>query len=239
MLGHLPALLPSTIKRVARALFTKPGPPEPSEKHDWEFWWQQTQWLDLWKKPRVKAKCFEYWKSFRHLDDIRASVPIDEKTCILDVGCGLASVLHYLPGRRIGVDPLGERYKTIYDYPFEVIGAPGEALPFPDSSFDVVFCSNCIDHTTDPEKVIEEIRRILRSSGHFILTCEVFASNEGVRNVGHPYSFTAERFLALPAGFERLAHWVSPWYGMRNYVVGKAPTTQEEHIQLLKKPDHS
>ena len=99
-------------------------------KYDWEFKWQKDLWLDLWKTQAVQDKCLEYWRAFRHLDDIRSIINFNEHTNVLDVGCGLSSVLHYLPGKRVGVDPLADRYKAIYKYPFEVVLANGEQLPF-------------------------------------------------------------------------------------------------------------
>jgi SAM-dependent methyltransferase len=205
-------------------------------KENWEFSWQQTNWLSLWRQSEVKAKCLDYWNRYRHLGDIRARLDLTDQTTVLDVGCGFSSVLHYLPGRRFGLDPLGARYKSVYDYPFEVVEFPGEDIPFPNEFFDVVFCSNCIDHTSVPAKVMKEILRVLRASGHFIPTCEVFPSDRGIRNAGHPHSLTIESFLALPVGFKLLEQWVSPWYGLRGYALGENPTGRYEHILLLQRP---
>src|SRR5205814_9711167 len=126
------------------------------------------------------------------LDDIKDLAAIDDDSEILDVGCGLSSVLHFVPGRRTGADPLGDRYRSIYQYPFEVVQAPGESLPFDDDRFDVVFSSNCLDHTSDPEQVLVEIRRVLRPGGHFALTAEIYPEDLGERNLGHPHTFTIE-----------------------------------------------
>lgn len=38
-------------------------------------------------------------------------------------------------------------------------------LPFPDATFDGVFCSNMLEHTPDPEGVFDEIERVLRPGG--------------------------------------------------------------------------
>src|SRR5690348_16430179 len=122
----LRSLLPKPLRRLGSRVLDRLGS-RSNQKSNWEFEWQQMQWLELWKTPEVQAKCLEYWQQFRHLNDIRALVPLSEETRILDVGCGLSSVLHYLPGHRTGVDPLGKRYRSIYVYPFEVLAAPGES----------------------------------------------------------------------------------------------------------------
>ena len=41
----------------------------------------------------------------------------------------------------------------------------GTRLPFPDRSFDGVFCSNMLEHTPTPERIFDEIERVLRPGG--------------------------------------------------------------------------
>jgi SAM-dependent methyltransferase len=207
-------------------------------KENWEFRWQAAKWAAIFRRPESQAKCHEYWVRFRHLDEIRTLVPMGADTSILDVGCGISTVLHFLPGRRCGVDPLADRYKTIYDYPagLDIRRAYAETLPFPDGSFDAVFCSNCIDHTTDPAKAVGEIERVLRPGGRLVLTCEVFATDPGQRNAGHPHGLTAEKLRGLVAGFSPIAAWEEPWIGLRAYVLGEPATAQREHILLVGKP---
>lgn len=44
------------------------------------------------------------------------------------------------------------------------------SLPFPDASFDVVLCTEVIEHTTDPRQAVEELSRVLRPSGILVVT---------------------------------------------------------------------
>src|SRR5262250_2913716 len=60
--------------------------------------------------------------------------------------------------------------------------------------------------TSQPDSP-SRVRNVLRPTGHFVLTCEIFPSDLGVRNAAHPHSFTADRFLALFLGFKVLEHW--------------------------------
>lgn len=210
-------------------------------KEDWEFDWQRTEWCSLYQNPETKEKVLEYWNNFRHLNDIRRHVAITGDTRILDVGCGISTVLHYLPGRRYGIDPLAERYKSIYEYPkeIEIRSGYGEAIPFTDGYFDIVISSNCIDHTENPVKTMGEMRRVLKPGGHVLLTCEVFNASLGERNAGHPHSLTLHELETLTNGFETVEKWDSPWYGLQNYVLGRPATSQREHIFLLKKPSRT
>jgi 2-polyprenyl-6-hydroxyphenyl methylase / 3-demethylubiquinone-9 3-methyltransferase len=43
----------------------------------------------------------------------------------------------------------------------------GEALPYPDHSFDLVFCCDVLEHVRDVAKVVAEISRVLRPGGVF------------------------------------------------------------------------
>lgn len=48
--------------------------------------------------------------------------------------------------------------------------ADGESLPFPDDSFDVVLCNHGLEHMTDKQKAISEMRRVLKKGGVLGLT---------------------------------------------------------------------
>src|SRR5687767_2416445 len=45
-----------------------------------------------------------------------------------------------------------------------VVGSVLE-LPFPDASFDAALCTEVIEHTTDPERAVSELCRVLRPGG--------------------------------------------------------------------------
>ncbi|HWV30985.1 MAG TPA: bifunctional 2-polyprenyl-6-hydroxyphenol methylase/3-demethylubiquinol 3-O-methyltransferase UbiG [Dyadobacter sp.] len=44
----------------------------------------------------------------------------------------------------------------------------GEHLPYPDASFDCVFCCDVLEHVADLPKVISEISRVLKPNGVFL-----------------------------------------------------------------------
>ena len=54
--------------------------------------------------------------------------------------------------------PSGENY-------FPVMIYDGRTLPFEDSSFDVVFSSNVLEHIPDLQKTLSEIRRVMKVNG--------------------------------------------------------------------------
>jgi ubiquinone/menaquinone biosynthesis C-methylase UbiE len=183
-----------------------------------------------------EAKVLQYWKEYRYLDDIQRICQIDDSKTVLDIGCGISSVLHFVRGRRFGIDPLAEEYAKIYDYPPELTirRGFGEKVPFPDKFFDVVFCSNVLDHTTDPERTLEEISRVLKRDGHFVMTVEIF-EDKAERDLSHPHSLTREDVEALlgrrfVVEFER----TSPWMWLMSYVDGSKEVIGEQLVMVMR-----
>lgn len=149
----------------------------------------QTRWAEEFKEN--KSKVLEYWQRYRYLEEINKICEIQNNTRILDVGCGISTILHFLDGEKYGIDPLADEYQKLYNYPPEINIQKGfgENIPFADEYFDIVFCSNALDHVTDPEKTINEIYRVLKTGGYFVLTVEIFP-RKTARNLAHPHSLT-------------------------------------------------
>lgn len=235
LLGRL-AAVPSShpLKRIARALRLNRWVPWISNKYYSELGWQN-RWAPVFQANVEKVR--QYWREYRYFDEILRIVQPGDDTRILDVGCGISTVLHFLPGRRFGIDPLAEEYKRIYRYPsgIEVRRGFGEAIPFPDGYFDVVFCSNVLDHTTDPPRVVKEIDRVIRAAGYLVLTVEIFPSVRE-RDLSHPHAFTREQVRALLDGsFETVFAKQSPWIMLLHYVDGSMKREGEQLVLVGRK----
>jgi len=63
----------------------------------------QATWARQFRRERAKA--LEYWRRYRYFDEILMLIQPGQKR-ILDVGCGISTVLHFLDGERVGIDPL-------------------------------------------------------------------------------------------------------------------------------------
>lgn len=104
-----------------------------------------------------------------------------EGKTVLDVGCGAAGKsLYYLKmgaDRVTGVD-IVETYereamklaaKLGYTRYFNFVCASADELPYPDSSFDTIIMNDAMEHVSDPEAVLRELRRVVKPNGHIFI----------------------------------------------------------------------
>lgn len=126
----------------------------------------------------------------RYLEDLKAELDfIGELPAgrVLDVGCGLGFLLSGISANweRHGVEVSAfaaehaSRYGKIYQGYLEDAG-------YPDAFFDLVVIYHVIEHVQDPQKLIMEIRRILKPGGWLILGTPDFDSG-AARRYGENY----------------------------------------------------
>lgn len=112
------------------------------------------------------------------LNKVLALLPMNIKT-VLDVGCSSAiltsQIKKALPKAKItGVDSYRgaiEFAKTKYKN-LNLIVADAHKLPFRDKSFDLVICTETLEHVTDPKKCLTEIKRVLKKNGKAIISMD-------------------------------------------------------------------
>jgi ubiquinone/menaquinone biosynthesis C-methylase UbiE len=90
----------------------------------------------------------------------------------LDLGCGdgrltVAVSAASLVGADVSAVALARARKLGIE---TVELTPGAPLPFPDSSFDLVLCSETIEHVLDVQLFLSEVRRVLGPGGRLGLT---------------------------------------------------------------------
>lgn len=201
----------------------------------------QTFWAGKFKNKDTQDKVLELWRKYRYLDKIKEICRFRRDTKVLDVGCGISTVLHYVEGERYGIDPLADEYLKLYKYPkgIEVQKAVGEGLPFPSDYFDVAFCSNVLDHTDEPAKVVGEISRVLKEGGYFILVVDVFPPGfKREDDPAHPHTLSKEDTLSLVRqDFQAVFEKVSLSFGEAAYAVygGREEDKKEELVLILRR----
>ena len=96
---------------------------------------------------------------------------------ILEIGCGIGTdLVRFAQGGAevTGVDlsetaiDLAKQNAALHSVPANMIVGNGEALDFPDATFDVVYAHGVLQYTADIQKIIDEIHRVLKPGGTFI-----------------------------------------------------------------------
>ncbi|MBQ1088052.1 class I SAM-dependent methyltransferase [Streptomyces sp. B93] len=172
----------------------------------------------------------------------------DGPRTVLDLGCGdgtaAATAAPLLAGHRlVGVDWSQDALTRAHTrLPYAVRGElGGGGLPFAPESVDAVLFSEVIEHLTDPDAALDEIRRVLRPGGHLMLSTPNLAAwynralllagvqpvfsevslraihgRPGREVVGHLRLYTARalREFVSAAGFEVVRLTGAPFHGV-------------------------
>ena len=102
---------------------------------------------------------------------------------VLDVGCGdiiYKSLFRDQEYVGIDVEDSGRSSSNKNpDFNFDGIN-----IPFKDNTFDFVLCTEVIEHAVDPEKLINDISRVLKPSGYAYITVPMMFGEHEI-----PYDF--------------------------------------------------
>ncbi len=136
-----------------------------------DIWWNEHEVLSLLRSAINPAR-FGYFR--RALQDLHID-PAGK--AVLDIGCGggiLAEEFARLGCRVTGVDPSESSLETARAHAgqsgleIDYRRGVGEDLPFPDASFDLVYCCDVLEHVDDLDRVIAESARVLQPGGVYL-----------------------------------------------------------------------
>jgi SAM-dependent methyltransferase len=164
-----------------------------------DFWrkWFETKGL-VWPESyawRVDPN-YEFYPSLRPY----VNLPKDSTVKVLDVGAGPLTVLGKVwPGYKLditAVDPLAHEYDKLIEE-FKVTPlvrtkyGHGENLLdlFPESSFDLVYAENCLDHSYDPLLCLSQMLAVVKP-GCYVATDHLVREGENEKYAGlHQWNF--------------------------------------------------
>jgi SAM-dependent methyltransferase len=146
---------------------------------------------------------------------------------VLDVGSGIKPYAPFF-------EPYADRYVGVdSDNPAADLEGTAESLPVEDGSFDLVICTQVLEHVDDPTQAVREMHRVTAPGGR------VLASTHGVQ-VYHPSPTDYWRWTH--AGLARLFEQSADWATVSVSPVGGAATclaaTSAVYIDLLFRKAH-
>ena len=170
------------------------------------------------------------------LDDFRMA---GSKRTALDVGCREGYQTRWLTNRDFQVTPID--IQPMFDGGITVDVNKG--LPFPDQSFDLVWCSEVIEHLENPRSIILDFVRVTKPGGTIILTtpnsrawfyrlgCFLGYPPERIQNPGHLHFFSMTDIESI---FRSISEYASSnVYGYFPYSLVKQRTSSRMMTALL------
>ena len=119
--------------------------------------------------------------------------------CVLDLGCGAGGSVDLFRSVDPQVSWVGA---DIEDSPevagrtrtdAEFVSFDGRRLPFEDSSFELVYCKQVLEHVEHPRELLAEVVRVLRPGGHLAgSTSQLEAFHSRSVFNWTPYGFTRQ-----------------------------------------------
>lgn len=141
-------------------------------------WLQHMTWrrdFARWRERRINQEQYQA----ERLAMLAESAGPPQAMRLLDLGAGMGgfAVAAALAGASVTACEYNPAYCRIIELRaarhglrLPVFNAAGEALPFPDASFDALTAWDVLEHVQDPAKVLAELRRVLRPGGHALIT---------------------------------------------------------------------
>lgn len=217
----------------------------------WRQWrWQLAQSLEQrwWTRYTGKKRPEEYltWKRSywqNYIQHLPASLQYKlqaETLRILDVGCGPAGIFIVLQNHCVDcVDPLLPRYihLEIFDpgwYPHATFHARRAEEWQPPAPYDIIFCTNALDHMKDWKIALQRMASWLKAGGFLVLSVDISSNPVGTLlkllpfDLLHPHKITHTHLITTA---RRNSLYLLSWQVLRRrphaiytlYVMRKVP----------------
>lgn len=117
---------------------------------------------------------------------IFSNIKLDDLSRALEVGCGTGAILSELPPQiplhGLDLDPAALAECRIHAPAASLIQGNALSLPYPNGSFEIVYCHFLLLWVRDPLQALLEMKRVTKSGGHII----AFAEPDYSRRIDKP-----------------------------------------------------
>ena len=112
---------------------------------------------------------------------------------VLDVGCGVGETLDLLRSKRectcSGVDIAPSAVSAVVEKGMDARVTKLPSIPYADEVFDVVVCTETLEHVNDASATLDSIRRVLKPGGMLLLSVPDGSIDE---EEGHVHRFSED-----------------------------------------------
>lgn len=108
-------------------------------------------------------------------DEVLLRIEKSAAKSVLDIGCGSGNILGQLVGRNMSLfgldlsDAMVQVAENRLGNRALVTVGDAEKLPYENSSMDLIVCNASFHHYPNPEKVLKEMYRVLKSDGSLLI----------------------------------------------------------------------
>lgn len=152
-------------------IFTKLNDYLEIESNAWEEEWKSKISKEALKAYEINMSVFKslgYWEESGNASNL---IPSKKDDTVLDLGCGNGVSTSKLKAKQaVGLDLSTKQLvksKNKYSNCSFIVG-DARKLPFRDSSFDMVVAINMLHHVKNPQVVLKECFRVLKSGGRLL-----------------------------------------------------------------------
>ena len=150
-------------------------------------------------------------------DHVRRSLDIDfQDKAIIDIGCGSGMLSTFFNDHKnyVGLD-LNKRqsFQILKDESHYYAQANALELPVSAASFDIAIVMDSFEHFPDQVAAAREIKRVLKTDGHVLLSIPTYANVAGLVKKWSESSGSYEQDTWAPFDYwkpEELEHFVTP-----------------------------
>jgi ubiquinone/menaquinone biosynthesis C-methylase UbiE len=185
----------------------------------------------------VPGAAGEIW--YEHWHRYHFALPLVHEARVLDVACGsgygsalLARNASHVTGVDISAEAIAHARSSYGSTPnLEFREGDCAALPFADASFDVVVSFETIEHITEQERFLDEVRRVLTPRGLLVLSCpnrREYSEARGIVNPFHVRELYREELAQILAPRFASTAWYGQYVSFFSVLAAEEPARQGE-----------
>lgn len=153
------------------------------------------------------------------LDKLMLSVAdsIEEQSILLDAGAGDCAYMEFFKSKNI-VYESADNCLGNHDYSKITYTCNLDKIPTEDNRFDTIICIQVLEHTNNPQQVLDELYRVLKPNGQIFLTAPFIYEEHDIPFDFYRYTQYGLRHLFEKSSFkvQRIEH-LEGFYGTIAY----------------------